>query len=73
MQLHNHKEIFETIIKTVAEEYGLSEFQVEKDYFVSLFLKELTKLKSNIQVVFKGGTSLSKCYDVIDSFQRILI
>lgn len=66
MQLHNHKEEFETIVKAVAEEYGLRNFQVEKDYYVSLFLKELNKLESNIQVVFKGGTSLSKCYDVID-------
>ena len=70
MQLHNHKEEFETIVKTVADEYGLRNFQVEKDYFVSLFLKELNKLESNIQVVFKGGTSLSKCYDVIDRFSE---
>lgn len=70
MQLHNHKEEFEAIVKAVAEEYGLRNFQVEKDYFVSLFLKELNKLESDVQVVFKGGTSLSKCYDVIDRFSE---
>lgn len=70
MQLHNHKEEFETIVQAVAEEYGLRNFQVEKDYYVSLFLKELSKLDSSIQVVFKGGTSLSKCYDVIDRFSE---
>lgn len=70
MQLHNHKEEFETIVKAVAEEYGLRNFQVEKDYYVSLFLKELNNLESNVQVVFKGGTSLSKCYNVIDRFSE---
>jgi predicted nucleotidyltransferase component of viral defense system len=70
MQLHKHKEEFETIVEAVAEEYGLRNFQVEKDYYVSLFLKELSKLDSTIEVVFKGGTSLSKCYDVIDRFSE---
>lgn len=70
MLLHNHKEEFEALIEAVADEYGLRNFQVEKDYYVSLFLKELNKLDSSIHVVFKGGTSLSKCYDVIDRFSE---
>lgn len=35
MQLHNYKEEFKTLIEAVAEEYGLRNFQVEKDYYVS--------------------------------------
>ena len=70
MRLHENRNEFIQIVQTVAEEYGLGTFQVEKDYYVSLFLKELQKLDSSIQIVFKGGTSLSKCYDVIDRFSE---
>ncbi|MCF7926413.1 MAG: nucleotidyl transferase AbiEii/AbiGii toxin family protein [Candidatus Izimaplasma sp.] len=70
MRLHKHKKEFKQIVNTVAEEFGLGNFQVEKDYYVSLFLKELQKINANIQIVFKGGTSLSKCYDVINRFSE---
>ena len=70
MRLHENRNEFTQIVQTVAEEFGLGTFQVEKDYYVSLFLKELQKLDSSIQIIFKGGTSLSKCYDVIDRFSE---
>lgn len=70
MRLHENKNEFTQIVQTVAEEFGLETFQVEKDYFVSLFLKELSILKNNVEIVFKGGTSLSKCYKVIDRFSE---
>jgi predicted nucleotidyltransferase component of viral defense system len=41
---------------------------VEKDYYVTLILHELAKTK--FPVVFKGGTSLSKAYHVIDRFSE---
>lgn len=70
MRLHENKNEFTQIVQTVAEEFGLETFQVEKDYFVSLFLKELSILENNVEIVFKGGTSLSKCYKVIDRFSE---
>jgi len=70
MLLHQNKEEFEQIVQAVADDLGLGNFQVEKDYYVSLFLKELQKMETNIQIVFKGGTSLSKCYDIIDRFSE---
>lgn len=70
MLLHQHKEEFEQIVQATADDLGLGNFQVEKDYYVSLFLKELQKIDNDIQIVFKGGTSLSKCYDVIDRFSE---
>lgn len=70
MLLHHSKNDFEQIVQATADDLGLGHFQVEKDYYVSLFLKELQKLDSDIQVVFKGGTSLSKCYDIIDRFSE---
>ena len=41
---------------------------VEKDYYVTMILRELTERQGF--VVFKGGTSLSKCYKVIKRFSE---
>lgn len=56
------------IIETVAREQGKSEQMVEKDTIQSMFLYELAK--SELPFVFKGGTSLSKAYDLIDRFSE---
>jgi len=69
MLLHTNNKVFNELVTATANDIGLADFQVEKDYFVSLFLKELSKHK-DILIVFKGGTSLSKCYDVIDRFSE---
>jgi len=68
MLLHKDKDAFQELVIATASDLGLENFQVEKDYYVSLFLKELAKRESNISIVFKGGTSLSKCYSIIDRF-----
>lgn len=67
MILHEDKNVFKELIEVVADEIGLLPFQIEKDYYVSLVLKEISKYM-DVSIVFKGGTSLSKCYDVIDRF-----
>ena len=56
------------IIETVARELGRSEQMVEKDTIQSMFLFELAK--SELPFVFKGGTSLSKVYNLIDRFSE---
>ena len=56
------------IIETVARELGRSEQMVEKDTIQSLFLFELAK--SKLPFVFKGGTSLSKAYNLIERFSE---
>jgi hypothetical protein len=68
MLLHKDKEAFKEIVIATAMYFSLQNFQVEKDYYVSLFLNEMAK--QDIPVVFKGGTSLSKCYDLIDRFSE---
>lgn len=70
MLLHQNKEDFKTLISLVADYYGLRDYQVEKDYYVSVLLKIFSEEASDIQLVFKGGTSLSKCYKVIDRFSE---
>ena len=56
------------IIETVARETGRNEQMVEKDTIQSIFLNELSK--SDLPFVFKGGTALSKAYDLIDRFSE---
>ncbi len=70
MRLHLNKDAFNEIVSAVVAEYGLKDFQVEKDYYVSLLLEKMVKKSSNIILVFKGGTSLSKCYGIIDRFSE---
>ena len=66
--LHNDRETFEQVILKVASETGIEPSIIEKDYYVTLFLKRIVELQPNI--IFKGGTSLSKCYKVINRFSE---
>ena len=68
MKLHNSNESFERLIRIVSDYYRIDPTLVEKDYFVSLLLKELTARVPSL--LFKGGTSLSKCYKIIDRFSE---
>ena len=68
MHLHHDKEAFEELIIGAANELHIPANIIEKDYYVTLTLKELsTKLKD---MVFKGGTSLTKCYQILDRFSE---
>lgn len=68
MRLHEDQEAFDELIEATSAEFNYEKFQIEKDYYVSLVLKEISKLSSDI--IFKGGTSLSKCYEVIHRFSE---
>lgn len=68
MKLHNNKESFNELIKIVSDYYKIDESLIEKDYYVTLLLEELTIRIPNL--IFKGGTSLSKCYKIIDRFSE---
>lgn len=66
--LHNNPELFRQVILRASQSTGIKPAIIEKDYYVTAFLKEIVKLQPNI--VFKGGTSLSKCYKLIDRFSE---
>lgn len=66
--LHNEKELFEQIILRTSESMEIEAGIVEKDYFVTLFLKKIVSKQPDI--IFKGGTSLSKCYKLIKRFSE---
>lgn len=66
--LHNNREVFEQVVLKVSDDTGIEASIVEKDYYVTLFLQKLSNRRSDI--IFKGGTSLSKCYKLINRFSE---
>lgn len=69
MYLHKeNRELFRDVILLVSERSEVSEDIVEKDYYVTMILKKLSEI--DYPVVFKGGTSLSKAFHVIDRFSE---
>ena len=66
--LHENKEEFKNAVLFSADRNRLAPAVVEKDYYVTLILKGL---KEHLPfIVFKGGTSLSKCHKVISRFSE---
>lgn len=68
MILHNDIENFDMAIRAASRYFAVSPAIIEKDYYVTLVLRELTRRVPSL--IFKGGTSLSKCYKIIDRFSE---
>ena len=66
--LHHNQELFGDMILRVSSESGIDAAIIEKDYYVSLLLSAICETVP--EIIFKGGTSLSKCYHVIDRFSE---
>lgn len=66
--LHNDKETFSQAINLVTNKNGIRPDIVEKDYYVTMILRLLSERLPFI--VFKGGTSLSKCHKAIKRFSE---
>lgn len=67
--LHQHED-FKFFINKATKEVNLSEFIIEKDYWVTYLLKNLVRSEFNNEFVFKGGTCLSKAYNLINRFSE---
>ena len=68
MYLHRDRETFKDMVEQAADSSGRTPVVVEKDYYVTLILKLLSEQLA--ECVFKGGTSLSKGFHVIDRFSE---
>ena len=68
MRLCEHED-FAALLVATAEARGLNEQFVEKDYYVTEVLR-IVAARSGDRVIFKGGTSLSKGWDLIDRFSE---
>ena len=64
-------EDLEVLIKNTSQKMGINQGIVEKDYWVCFVLNYLfSKCKWKDAVTFKGGTSLSKCFNLIERFSE---
>lgn len=68
MNLHHDKEAFEELLIGAANELAIPTNIIEKDYYVTIVLKSLSEKLGDM--VFKGGTSLTKCYQLLDRFSE---
>ncbi|MBP5421276.1 MAG: nucleotidyl transferase AbiEii/AbiGii toxin family protein [Paludibacteraceae bacterium] len=60
----------QVILENVREKRKLDVIAIEKDFWVSMILKALFSLPVGKSIVFKGGTSLSKGWNLIDRFSE---
>lgn len=58
------------IFNQVSEKKGLPSSAVEKDWWVTLALNVIFSLSYSKHIVFKGGTSLSKAWNLIERFSE---
>lgn len=70
MKLHLEKEVFQEFVALSAVEFKINPIFIEKDYWITLVLGRLAKSKYVDESVFKGGTSLSKGYNLIERFSE---
>ncbi len=70
MKLHENKELFQDAITATSQQKRIPEIYIEKDYWVTLALHAIFNNEIGKETVFKGGTALSKCNQLIDRFSE---
>lgn len=70
MKLHMDRFSFLNIIGHAYEISGIREDILEKDYYVTLLLKELSEKQKTLPAYFKGGTALYKAQKSIRRFSE---
>jgi predicted nucleotidyltransferase component of viral defense system len=70
MILHQNKELFVNYIRITAQQMKIPAIYVEKDYWVTYALFTIFNNEIGKDTVFKGGTALSKCYNMIERFSE---
>jgi predicted nucleotidyltransferase component of viral defense system len=68
MNLHHNTQLFSQTLRAASQYLKINLGFVEKDYWITLILQRLSDSKFSNDAVFKGGTSLSKGYRLIDDY-----
>ena len=69
-ELHLDPELFADLVHATSDALGIPVQLIEKDYYISTVLRLLSMSAYAPQIVFKGGTSLSKAYQLINRFSE---
>ena len=70
MKLHLNKKLFRDIIDTLNTRTGIAIDIIEKDYYVCILLKELSKRQNELKAYFKGGTAIYKILNTMNRFSE---
>lgn len=71
MILHLDSDAFRVLIRDISEKTGYRQDVIEKDYYVTMVLQELTTLqKDGLPAYFKGGTALYKALHSVRRFSE---
>ncbi len=70
MKLHQDIKLFHDAVRFTAQQMNIPPEFVEKDYWVTYALFTIFNNKIGKDTVFKGGTALSKCFNMIERFSE---
>ncbi len=70
MNLHHNIKLYSDTLRAASQQLNIKSEFVEKDYWITLVLSRLAKSEYVDESVFKGGTSLSKGYNLINRFSE---
>jgi hypothetical protein len=70
MKLHHNIPQFRDAVRITAQQMSIPPEFVEKDYWVTYALFAIFNNDIGKDTVFKGGTALSKCYNMIERFSE---
>jgi hypothetical protein len=70
MRLHQNIQLFRDAVRITAQQMNIPPEFVEKDYWVTYALFSLFHNEIGKDTVFKGGTALSKCYNLVERFSE---
>lgn len=70
MNLHRDKDAFQALLSDMSRKTGIRSDIVEKDYYLTLLLWELSQRQQDLPAYFKGGTALYKAIGRIKRFSE---
>lgn len=70
MNLHLQRELFKDFIDTLNTRTKIAVDIIEKDYYVCMILKELSKKQNQLKAYFKGGTAVYKILEDMNRFSE---
>ncbi len=74
MKLHLDRDSYESLIALTSKFVGIPDMAIRRDYLIVMLLQNLQNSEYAEFIVFKGGTSLSKCFrNPSVAFRKILI
>ncbi len=70
MELHKDKDAFEALLSDVSQRTNIRSDIIEKDYYLTLLLWELSQRQDSLPAYFKGGTALYKMIGRLKRFSE---